>query len=60
MTHDEDKQAQKHNTTQKIKKINNMGLTKSQVLSKKKQFLGGGYSQSSIHISTLRMSPCGA
>jgi hypothetical protein len=59
MTHDEDKQAQKHNTTQKIKKINNMGPTKSQVLSKRKQFLGGEDSQSSIHISTLRMSPCG-
>jgi hypothetical protein len=41
MTHDEDKQAQKHNTTQKTKKMNNMGLTQGQVLSKRKQFLGG-------------------
>ena len=59
MTHDEDKQTQKHNTTQKTKKMNIMGLTKGQVLVKRMQFLCGDDSQSSIHRSTLRMSPFG-
>jgi hypothetical protein len=49
-----------HNTTQKSKKNSNMGLTKIQVLVKRKQFLIGEDSQSSIHRSTIRMSPCGA
>jgi Flp pilus assembly protein CpaB len=47
-------------TTQKSKKMSNMGLTKIQVLAKRKQFLVGEDSQSSIQRSTLRMSPCGA
>ena len=61
-THDTGwRQTQKHNTTQKSKKMrSNMGLTKIQVLAKRKQFLVGEDSQSSIHRSTLRMSPCGA
>jgi len=49
-----------HNTTQKTRKMSSMGLTKIQVLAKRNQFLVGEDSQSSIHISTLRMSPCGA
>jgi hypothetical protein len=60
MTQDEDKQIQKHNTTQKSKKMSNMGLTKIHVLAKRKQFLVGEDSQSSIHRSTLRMSPYGS
>ena len=60
MTHDEDKQTQKYNTTQTTRKMSNMDLTKSQVLAKRKQFLGGDDSQSSIHRSSIRMSPFGA
>ena len=36
----------------------NMGLTKVKVLAKTKQFLVGEDSQSAIHRSTLRISPC--
>ena len=53
----------KHKSTtqhRKLNKMNIMGLTKGQVLSKRKQFMGGEDSQSSIHRSTLRMSPIGA
>jgi hypothetical protein len=50
--HDEEKQTQKHNTTQKTKKSrSNMGHTKVKVLAKIKQFLVGEDSQSMIHIS---------
>jgi len=36
MTQDEDKQTQKHNTTQASKKMSNMGVTVTQVLAKRK------------------------
>ena len=59
MTQDEEKQTQKHNTTQKtIKTRSNMGLTNVKVLAKRKQFLVGEDSQSAIHRSTLRISQC--
>jgi hypothetical protein len=61
MTQDKEKTNTKaqHNTTQKSKKMSNMGLTKIHLLAKRKQFLVGGDSQSSTHRSTLLMSPCG-